>query len=97
MADGAHLEILATHPGGVKARTVRIETSSSLGGVTGEAIAFGVATYAGLETLPRRPAMPRHKELFGVMIPRTQPPGGDQARLGVTRGAEAPLAVTIAA
>ena len=77
MAHGAHLEILATHPGGVEARPVRIETSPTLGRMTLETITLTVTADARLQALPRRPTVARDKKLFGVVIPRTEPAGSD--------------------
>jgi hypothetical protein len=77
MADGAHREVLAAHPGRIEARTMRIESAAAHRRVAGQAIAFRVTTDARLEALARCLTVSGQEKLPRVMIPGPEHSGRD--------------------
>ena len=78
---------------------MRIEPPAAQCGVTGQAVALGMAADARFESLARRLPMAHHEESPGVVIARTQhtPPRRRQSRPRVTARTERAHVVAIAA
>jgi hypothetical protein len=72
VAGSAHLRVLALEARSVKPGSVRIESPSPLGRVTGQAVTLGVTADARLQALSRGLAVPQEKELFRIMEARPQ-------------------------